>query len=732
MECNKDEAAKAKELAEKRFQEKDMLGAKRLALRAKTLYPSLEGLPGFLGALDIYIAADRKINGEVDWYGVLGVDPSADVDTVRKNYRKLALTLHPDKNQSVGADGAFKILSQAWSLLSDKGKRMLYDQKRNPGGIHQKITRVDQSNPDGRSVVRPPTTNLTAKSRNQNTGSHLNVAPPSARPPRTDTFWTACSHCKMQYEYLKHYLNHLLICPNCHESFMAIPMAPPEHLGHQSWSSYVQKQGSSHPTGTNSSATHGGDSTSLAPGAARGVDRSKQRFSSDGQAFNGNVSGRASQIGKGNGVGSAPGVSRGGGSVAAAKVDVHGLRLPNGTRDLSPLETRNMLMEKGKMEILKKLDEYVKLAARNTSSKEKKEKLISAGLTQKTTVNSKSKHVRNGSKSDGESHGGVGADDEQGNNLKVISSTACNDSGDARDDDETVPQQMNVPDPDFHDFDKVRTEKSFGENQVWAAYDEDDGMPRYYAMIHSITSRRPFRMRMSWLNSKSNAEFGKSNWIACGFSKTSGDFRVGKHETYKTINSFSHRVKWKKGARGAISIYPQKGDVWALYRNWSPEWNELTPDEVIHKYDMVEVVEDYSEEKGVTVVPLVKVAGLKTVFRQHSDPQQIRIIPKEEIFRLSHQVPSCLLTGEESPKAPAGCRELDPAATPLELLQVISEDTKQKITTNSDNVVSDNSLGKRTRMEDSTVVDKPAKKSRTVEDDGRIEVVAPVPIANGT
>ncbi|KAL9261587.1 Chaperone protein dnaJ 49-like protein [Drosera capensis] len=726
MECNKDEAIKAKELAEKRFQEKDMLGAKRLALKAKTLYPSLEGLPGFLGALDIYIAAESKINGEVDWYRVLGVDPSADVDTVRKNYRKLALTLHPDKNQSIGADGAFKILSQAWSLLSDKGKRMLYDQKRNPGGIHQKITRVDQLNPDGRSVVRPPTPNLTAKSRNQNTGSRLNVASPSARPPRTDTFWTACSHCKMQYEYLKHYLNHLLICPNCHESFTAIPMAPPEHLGHQSWSSYVQKQGSSHPTGTNSSARRGGDSTSSTPGAAREVDRSKQRFSSDGQAFNGNVTGRASQIGKGNGIGSAPGVSRGGGSVAVAKVNVHGLRLANGTRELSPLETRNMLIEKGKMEILRKL------AAANTSGKEKKEKPRSVGLTQKTTVNSRNKPVRNGSKSDGESHG-VGADDVQVNNLKVPSPTASNDSGGAKDDDEIVPQQMNVPDPDFHDFDKDWTEKSFGENQVWAAYDEDDGMPRYYAMIHSITSRRPFRMRMSWLNSKSNAEFGQSNWVACGFSKTSGDFRVGKHETYRTINSFSHRVKWKKGARGAISIYPQKGDVWALYRNWSPEWNELTPDELIHKYDMVEVVEDYSEEKGVTVAPLVKVAGFKTVFRQHSDPQKIRFIPREEIFRLSHQVPSCLLTGEESAKAPAGCRELDPAATPLELLQVISEATKQKITTNSDNVVSDNSHGiKRTQMEDSTVSDKPAKKSRTVEDDGRIEVVADVPIANGT
>ncbi|GAB2262589.1 hypothetical protein Droror1_Dr00003586 [Drosera rotundifolia] len=48
------------ELAEKRFQEKNMLGAKRLALRAKTLYPSLEGLPGFLGALDIYILRIRR------------------------------------------------------------------------------------------------------------------------------------------------------------------------------------------------------------------------------------------------------------------------------------------------------------------------------------------------------------------------------------------------------------------------------------------------------------------------------------------------------------------------------------------------------------------------------------------------------------------------------------------------------------------------------------------------
>ncbi|KAK4364035.1 hypothetical protein RND71_015393 [Anisodus tanguticus] len=29
-----------------------------------------------------------------------------------------------------------------------------------------------------------------------------------------------------------------------------------------------------------------------------------------------------------------------------------------------------------------------------------------------------------------------------------------------------------------------RTEKSFDDNQLLASHDDDDGMPRYYAMIH--------------------------------------------------------------------------------------------------------------------------------------------------------------------------------------------------------------------------------------------------------
>ncbi|KAL0321534.1 UNVERIFIED_CONTAM: Chaperone protein DnaJ [Sesamum calycinum] len=69
-----------------------------------------------LTTVDVYVSAENKISGEIDWYGVLGVSPSSDDETIRKQYRKLALMLHPDKNKSVGSDGAFKLISEAWSF----------------------------------------------------------------------------------------------------------------------------------------------------------------------------------------------------------------------------------------------------------------------------------------------------------------------------------------------------------------------------------------------------------------------------------------------------------------------------------------------------------------------------------------------------------------------------------------------------------------------------------------
>lgn len=66
---------------------------------------------------------------ERDYYEVLGVARTADADTIKKAYRKLALQFHPDRNPNdKAAEDKFKECSQAYEVLSNQDKRVRYDQ----------------------------------------------------------------------------------------------------------------------------------------------------------------------------------------------------------------------------------------------------------------------------------------------------------------------------------------------------------------------------------------------------------------------------------------------------------------------------------------------------------------------------------------------------------------------------------------------------------------------------
>lgn len=67
--------------------------------------------------------ADAKI---ADYYEALQISPNADPDTVHRVYRLLAQRFHPD-NKQTGNDSRFRAISEAYSVLSDPGKRAQYD-----------------------------------------------------------------------------------------------------------------------------------------------------------------------------------------------------------------------------------------------------------------------------------------------------------------------------------------------------------------------------------------------------------------------------------------------------------------------------------------------------------------------------------------------------------------------------------------------------------------------------
>ncbi|CAO2164229.1 unnamed protein product [Urochloa humidicola] len=165
VECNKELAYRGREIAIKKMESNEFFSALKIALEAQRLFPELESISHLLTVCKVHCAAEVRVNGEMDWYGIFQVEEAADEFIIRKQYLNLTRSLHTDKNRFPGAEAAFKLVSEANSILNEPTKRYKYDIKTN-----------------------------------------------------RNVFWTKCPFCKTQYQY---YFRIRVKCQECRRMFFA-------------------------------------------------------------------------------------------------------------------------------------------------------------------------------------------------------------------------------------------------------------------------------------------------------------------------------------------------------------------------------------------------------------------------------------------------------------------------------------------------------------------------------
>lgn len=204
--------------------------------------------------------------------------------------------------------------------------------------------------------------------------------------------------------------------------------------------------------------------------------------------------------------------------------------------------------------------------------------------------------------------------------------------------------------------------KNFVADQVWAVYDGPDSMPRLYAKVINVFSQSEVCVTFLELNPMIDEEI---QWVEEGLPVVCGIFRAGGGTTILEMSRFSHIVNCDTSSRKSFyRIFPQKGEVWAMYKNWNFKWKQT--DHIPYECRLVEILSDYSEENGLIICSLVEVNGRLTFFQRqlYEGYQLTRQLSRLEMLSFSHRIPAFSVRGVKDSDIPKGSLHLEPDALP--------------------------------------------------------------------
>lgn len=687
MECNKEEAVRAREIAEKKMQTKDFVGARKIILKAQQLYPDLENICQMLIVCDVHCSAEQKLFGnEMDWYGILQVEQTSNEATIKKQYRKFALQLHPDKNKFSGAEAAFKLIGEAQRVLLDREKRALHDMKRR--------TSMSKST----APYQPPhrtSWNSNAMSQN-NVRSSFSGYPQtwqfqqSAQSAHSDvrpTFWTECPFCSIRYQYYKDVVNRSLRCQRCKKPFIAYDMnvqgAPPttgfcqpvfpQQKG--SASKKVETQWQQSCSAENSRAKSFQNSRKKG-GLNSGLEkvnrkRERKQVSESSESSDSESSSESDQD-----------------AVIDENGDVQGVHNYGYFGEQNPRRSSRHKQQVSYKENLSDDDDFVSppkkskdsgsyhsTEGENEDASKEKESNINNQSNLDTAFRKDKKVAWKQSLEECVVNGGRTTQKDtrykkpmREGDLKK--SFKVHDNKDSISKGDSCSQIYNYPDPDFSNFQKHREVSCFAVGQTWAIYDVQNAMPRFYARIRKVLSPG-FKVVIIWLEPDPDDE-KTIKWLKRDLPFSCGKFRYGVSETTNDHLMFSHIVSSvKSNVRGCCKIYPRKGETWALFKNWDIKWNSdmFSHGKHEYEYEFVEILSEYVEDVGIYVALLEKVKGFECLFcRMVKGDEVIFQVPASQFLRFSHSIPSFKMTGDEGEGVPENSFELDPASLPTNLL----------------------------------------------------------------